>query len=186
MDGGYVYHDITRDILLQEWQDDVTEQQSFDQYNERLVKYYINQHLLLEKNVEDLESVSAIIHRANPNRYVQLALILETRVVTPMLEALYHQTLRSAQTGQNLFERYFGYYETTRRLTICQSLLSAMRTYLHQLPPERGPEKPLQVLRIYEARLAWRLQRFSEAESLLLDIFSRAENDLQLKVSGIQ
>jgi tetratricopeptide (TPR) repeat protein len=180
-DGGYVYHDATREILLQDWQSPYEDRLMFDEYNRRLAVCFDAQRLQVQKDAQDLADVSALVHGASQNRYTQLALILEKQIIGPILEALYHKTLQSAELGHILFQRYFDIHDTAGQLTICELLLNAMRSYMQQLPAGSGQEKWLKWLRFYEGRLALRRHRFAEAEIILREAQFGAEDDLSLK-----
>lgn len=177
--GFYSYDDTTRDALLQDWTENRQEQ--YDQLNQSLVSYYQTQHDRTRVLARDLTAVSPIIGRANPTRYVQLASAAETRLVAPLLEALYHETLRSAEDGYNKFERYFEDYESKGRFSICDSLLTATRSYLEHLPPQSGRGKWLKWIHYWKARLERELRRPAEAEALLRQLFRQLDQSTKAK-----
>jgi tetratricopeptide (TPR) repeat protein len=152
-EGGYVYHDNTRDMLLEDWRAAENRDQ-FDRFNQRLVTFY------------------ETAHKKSP----------ETEQVAPLLEALYHETLRSAPAGYSFFNRYCEAYEASGRLTVCLSLVNATRTYLEWLPPDSGQEPLLKWLRYWEARLSRGLRRTADAEKLLNELIPQTGDDTKLKL----
>jgi len=181
-DGSYVYHDNTRDMLLEDWQADADKRAQFNLFNQRLVAFYETQHGDAQGLEQDLEEVARVIQEANPARYTQLASIVETRVVTPLLEALYHGTLRSAQAGYDLFTDYFQEYEERARLTVCESLLNAIRDYMGRLLSDDEREPLLRWIDYWEARLMLGLRRLDESEKLLRTLLARVGDDKRLKL----
>jgi tetratricopeptide (TPR) repeat protein len=179
-DGGYTYHDNTRDLLLEDWQAQENRDQ-FDQFNERLVTFYEAEYEKAQQLEQDLARVAGIVQKASQNRYVELSSIIEKRIIVPLLEALYHETFRSAEAGYDFFARYCVAYERNGRLTVCRSLLNAARDYLERLPPQTGQEPFLKWLHYWEARFARQLLREDEAEKILSDL-RQTEDDIKLKL----
>ncbi|MCI0338277.1 MAG: FHIPEP family type III secretion protein [Acidobacteria bacterium] len=180
-DGGYVYHDNVRDSLLKDWQGE-NDRDKFDQYNWRLVSFYRTRHEEARRIELDWMRVAGIVQGANPARYTQLASLVETRLVAPLLEALYHEMLRSVDDGYDFFTRYCFEYEETRRLTICESLLNATRSYIETLPPDDRQQNLLNWLRYWEARISRQLGRYADAERINRDLLDRIINDPRLKL----
>lgn len=180
-DGGYVCHDKMRNALLEDWQADAEKRTSFDQYNQRLVTFYEAQHEEAQQLDQDLEEVAKVMQKANPSRLLYSASVVETRVVAPLLEALYHATLRSAETGHDLFRNYYHYYEERSRLTICESLVNAIRDYTMHLSRENVQESLLRWLDYWEARVMLELRQYSESQAILRDLLERLEVDAQLE-----
>src|SRR5262249_43076019 len=138
--GGYIYQDGMRNWLLQGWRSNDDKRAQFDQFNQRLVTYYEEQHETFQHMEQDLGQVADIVRHANPARYVQLVSTIETRLVASLLEGLYHATLRSVEAGYSFFNYYRQVYEKKERLTVCQSLLNAAYDYFTRLPPSRTRE----------------------------------------------
>ena len=181
-DGGYVYHDNTRDLLLEDWQADDEQRTQFNVYSQRLVNFYEAQHKEAERNERDLEAVAKVVQKANQARYAQLTSIVERRVVTTLLEALYHETLRSTQDGYLLFAKYFQEYEDRGRLTVCEALLNATRDYMRRLPSQDEREPLLKWMDSWEARLMFALRRFSDSHEKLRGLLDRVGDDTKLKL----
>ena len=120
-DSGYVYHDSTRDLILSDWAKE-EDRGLYTQYNERLVEYYEARYEGEKRIEQDWMRVADLIHRASRDRHRQLTLLIEARIMAPLLEALYHATLLSAGEGYAFFERYCFVYEAENRLTACASL----------------------------------------------------------------
>lgn len=185
--GDYVYHDNIRDLLLEEWRADDDQRARFDAYNQRLVAFYEEQHEKARELDRDLEEVASIVREANPSRYSQLASTVETRIVQPLLEALYHQTLVSARSGYELFTTYFHEYEDNSRLTVCESLLRATRDYVERLPEDDDErESLLGWLRSYRARLMIQQSQFAESEQRLYNLLDQVENDTSLSDTSLK
>ena len=179
-DGGYVYHDNTRDLVLEDWFENPAAAQEFDQLNRRLVAFYERQHDDAQQAEQDLAQVAQVVIAANPARYAQLTAIVEKRIVAPLLEALYHAALRSPQIGYDLFARYALVYERKGRLAVCELTLNSVRDTLERLPPIRGQAPWLQWLRYWEARIAWNRANYAEAERLLTLLRAEAADDIML------
>lgn len=179
--GFYAYDDSTRDALLEDWSENRQEQ--FDLLNQYLVAYYQKRYERTKVLARDLVAVAPIVGKANSNRYLQLASAAETRLVAPLLEALYHETLRSAEAGYNLFQQCFLDYESKRRLTICDSLLTATRSYLERLPPHSGRGKWLKWIQYWKARLERELRRSKEAERLLFELLRQLDQTPKTKAN---
>lgn len=172
-DGGYSYDHTTRDLLIDEWKQKQPDR--FDQLSELLVAYYQKQFERTSELGQDLMAVSGVIQTANQSRYLQLASAAETKVVVPLLEALYHETQRSAEAGYKLFQRYYDQFENQNRQTMSESILAATRGYLESLPPESGRGKWLRWLQYWKARQEITLRRFGEAEKLLQPLLEKLE-----------
>ncbi len=183
--GGYTYDDGTRDLLLEEWRAD-ERRAEFDELNRRLVRFHQDQHEQARRIEKDMERVAGVMRRANLERYVHLASIVETRVVAPLLDALYHETLQAAEAGYDLFVSYFEEYEAHGRLTVCESLVNATRDYLERLPRDDGQEGWRHWMRYWHARLQRRQGKHEDAERLLVKLLPRtgADNKLRLWVLG--
>jgi tetratricopeptide (TPR) repeat protein len=180
-DSGYAYDDSTRDILLEAWRD-AEKRKEFDDLNARLVEFYEDQYEEAQRLERDLEQVAGLVRDACEERYVQLVSALERRILAPLLEAIYHGTLRSASSGYNQFARYFESWEAKDRLTICRSLLNATRTYFERLLPSSDQEPCLKWMDYWEARLQGGLRNHSEAEEILRKLLPQAEDDAKLKL----
>jgi len=181
-DGGYVYHDNVRDLLLSQWREEGSREE-FDEYNRRLEDFYVARHGdARDDEIVDWWKVNGIVRRANPARYTEIASRYESSLLAPLLEALYHATLRSAEEGYEFFERYCFNYEAENRLTVCASLRSAFAGYFEHLPPHFQSEKRNRWLRYWEARITRQLRRDEEAEKILRELISQAEDDTKLKL----
>ena len=181
-DNAYVYHDRRRTLLLEYWRSDAEKGAQFDRFNQRLVTFYEAQHNGAQELEHDLERVKAVLLNANGNRYTQVASAVRQRVLAPLFEALYHETLRSAEAGYSLFSRYCEAYEARGLLTICDSLRKAARDNLQGLPAGSNQEGPLKWLEYWEARILRSYRRNSEAEKILRELLPKAAGDTKLKL----
>jgi tetratricopeptide (TPR) repeat protein len=180
-DGGYTYDDSTRSVFLEHWREESRREQ-FQLLNQRLATFYEERHKQAQHHEQALERVRRVVYRANPARYVQLVSLVEKYLVGALLEALYHETLRSSETGYDFFVRYFHQYELIGRLAICESLLSAARDYLEAAPPETGKDSALRWLSYYQARLERKSRRENEAEEIFRKLLLESEDDVRLKL----
>lgn len=160
-DGSYSYDDATRNALLVDWTE--KERDRFDQLNQLLVAFYQKQFERTSELEQDLISVSGVIQKANPSRYLQLASAAESKVVLPLLDALYHETQRSAEAGYKLFQSYYEKFENEKRLTMCESILRETRGCLENLPAGTGRGIWLKWLKYWKARHELNLGRPDEA-----------------------
>lgn len=151
----YVYHDNTRDLLLEDWRS-ADNQADFSKYNERLINYYEEQKAAAKKVEKDWKVVAQIIHRANPARYNNLATAIERQFLTPLVEILYHKMLQSAGVGYEFFKRQCLELENDKP-TLCLSLLNVTRNYLKLTAPKTSESDQLNNLNLwldyFEARL---------------------------------
>src|SRR6266550_4236678 len=180
-DGGYAYHDSTRDILLEEWRTP-DKQNLFEELNQRLVAFYKKQYEDILRLEEDLNAVGPLIQHADLARFAQVISVFEMRLVTPLLEALYHKSLQSAEACYRYFVILYQEQEEAGRLVTRESLLSATRDLLTRMPPDSGQEDWLKWLQYWKGRLKREVRQYSEAESLLLDILQDTGDDVTLRL----
>jgi len=161
--GWYVYHDNTRDLLLDDWRS-ADKQADFSNYNERLITYYEKQREAAKKAEADWRVVAPIILRANPTRYDNLATSVEQRLLIPLVEILYHKTLQSAKDGYDFFQEQCFELEQNSP-TLCLSLLNITRNYLKLAAPKSTNPDQLHNLNLwldyFEARLNQTLSTFN-------------------------
>jgi tetratricopeptide (TPR) repeat protein len=129
--GWYVYHDNTRDLLLEDWRTG-DNKADFIKYNERIIKYYEVQIDYAKKAENDWKAVAQIIHVANPDRYKSLATTIERQFLTILVEILYHKMLLSAESGYTFFENQFYELEKDKSV-LCLTLLNVTRNFLLKL-----------------------------------------------------
>jgi hypothetical protein len=180
-DGDFVYDDSTREILLDEWRSAGSREQ-FDMYNRLLEDYYQTLYEDAKQVDNDLELVGWVIKRANPERFFQLAPIVERQLLVPLLEALYHAILRSPEDGYSLFDISFQEYESRDRLTICGSLQRAAHDYLEALPTGSGQEPWLKWMQYWKARLKGDLRKYEEAMIILRELLPTIQDDIKLQL----
>ena len=105
-EGGYFYHDNVRDLMLA-WSRRPENQARLNEYNLRLVSAWEREQKEAQRVELSLTRVETLLLKANPARYRQVATQLEQRLLLALLEALYHQTIISAESGYDLFNTYF-------------------------------------------------------------------------------
>lgn len=201
-DGGYAYHDSTRDILLEEWRTP-DKRNLFEELNQRLVAFYKKQYEDILRLEEDLnarpkssspatvgtlsppwfvDSVALVIQHANLARFAQVMSVFEMRLVTPLLEALYHKSLQSAEVCYRYFVTLYQEQEEAGRLVTRESLLSATRDLLTRMPSNSGQEAWLKWLQYWKGRLKREVRQYNEAERILLDVLQDTGDDVTLRL----
>jgi tetratricopeptide (TPR) repeat protein len=183
-DGAYVYHDNTRDTLLEDWLASEEKRQQFVDLNERLAAFYEAEHAHAVQAEQDLARAAIVMRRANSARYRQLSSLIEKRFVAPLLEALYHRLLASPADGFEFFRDRFHEQEEARRYTACQSLLDATRDFLQRLPLAQQNQQQFNWLDYFEARLLRQLlpYDFEKAESKLRTLLQSEEGESKLRL----
>jgi tetratricopeptide (TPR) repeat protein len=179
-DLSYSYDDTTRQVLLNDWRTE-SHRELLNEINARLITYY-SERLEAARTLEtDLWRVRHLVREANPERYVQLTMMVESANVVPLLEGIYHQVLRSADQGFDAFQQYCFQYESTGQIAICQSLLLATRKYIEDMHPTES-SKWSGWFGLWEGRLAVELGLEAKAEGVLKNVLEHAENDSKLTI----
>ena len=159
-------NDTTRELLLSEWRQPAT-RDDFDQHNEALSQWYQTRHERVVEDEQMLGWVAGLLRRVSPERHAQLITEIQGREVTSLLEALYHETLKSPQAGYEFFQTHFDRHESLGRAAICESLVLALRDYIARLPAAENAAPLSDWLRYYEARLANRMEKSGQALDIL-------------------
>ena len=181
-DRTYAYHDDIRDLILGQWRKDAGRREEFERLSGRLIAFYKEQHDRHGELMHDLYRVAEVVRRASPARARQLAAIVESRLLTPLLEALYHGCLLSPEGGYELFWFYYQEYEGKGNLFVCRSLIDAMHFYLDRLYLPEEAEPTRRWLRYWEARHSQKLRRYDQAERLLGDLLKETGSDVKLRL----
>ncbi len=180
-DGGYVYHDSVRESLLRDWRTPDNQEQ-FQTLNQRLVTFYESQQSGTDELESALGRVAATVQSASPARYAQLASNLESRILTPLLEGLYHQTLISPDKGLDLFRTYYERWESRGRVGICNALVNGFRDFLERLYSEEARRAAMLWVRYYDVRRSLFAGPFEASENKLRELLSEAGDDVTLKL----
>lgn len=180
-DGGWVYHDTVRDVLLEQWQapDRI---ELFRSLNERLAGHYraLHQHALQVR--EQFRRVATLIRHGNEARYVALSARIDGLLLAPLLEALYHEVLRSPQRGYDFFENELhNRYEPAGQYAVCGALVSATRDYLLRRPGGDVDEGLLRWLDYYQARIENAQRQYESAEARLIALRDQTGDDHKLR-----
>jgi len=186
-DGSFALNDGVRERLLHEWRSDEGEKRAtFDSVSQRLVQYYVGQHDAALRLDSDLVTVASMMRVARADRYARLSATVESMLRDPLLDAFYHETLRSPAAGYALFERVYALHEQSMRFTICAALVGAAQLDFARLYPESETASYLRWFRYWEARLLRSVNRFEEAEVKLRALASDPVDDpkLRLWISG--
>src|SRR5712672_3674389 len=88
-DGDLVFHDTVRDLMLADWRREENRAE-LESLTASLVEYYEAQHREVADLEQSLLRVSGVIRRVSPDRHVQLTHALESRLLAPLIEAIYH------------------------------------------------------------------------------------------------
>jgi tetratricopeptide (TPR) repeat protein len=177
--GMYRYDETTRRVLLSDWQgaDKVVQ---FGEINQRLSAYFDNRHEVARLLESDLWRVHRLIQSVSPSRYAQLAMTVESSVISPLLEVIYHESLISADAGFEAFKRYFFDREARGQFAICEALLNAARRDIHDAHPSEAAAYSTW-LTYFDARLASGLGRQAVAEQMIKEALERDAEDPKLR-----
>jgi tetratricopeptide (TPR) repeat protein len=177
--GDHVYQDSVRQLLLDRWRDKHPD--VLLELHERLSAHYRDRHRGAERLETDLMYTRPLLYAADPTRCATVAAAIASRLVAPMVEALYHDTCRSFQAGYERFRGWFEYYEHEGRLSICQALLEAELQFLEAPPVTPGGGDGIaRWMRYWNARLLRRQGRRSAAEKALRALLAECEGDVRL------
>jgi tetratricopeptide (TPR) repeat protein len=162
-DGGFIYHDNTRDYLLADWRSDEDKRARFVELNQALATYYEEKYSDSQEANRWLGEISALIARANPGRLRRLTATAEANMGANLLEAVYHRLLASPRDGFDFFQTSFFELEQTNRVRVCQSLISFIRDYLQRLPAGDSEPTLLAWLDYFETRMLRALPGYDAA-----------------------
>jgi tetratricopeptide (TPR) repeat protein len=164
--GSWVYHHIMRQRLLRDWQSD-EDRARFEELNSRLLDHYWQQHEEVVAASRDFAHVGRIIRRASADRYVQIASALEHSLLAPLLEALYHAAVNSADDVYRRFAYAYELHQGAGRLGVCEAALAATREYLEKVQPGATSDDATARLEYWEGRLLFARGRYVDAEHKL-------------------
>ena len=179
-DGRCVYHDTTREALLEEWQSEPAKRAQFDELNERLTTYFVGLYQAASEVQEHLARVADLIKTANKARFLQLAGIVEQRLTAPLGEAIYHAKLRSTEAVCDLLISQFESNEQDGRLTLW--LLQRTSDIVAALRSDESTLSKVLWLRYWEARALGAVGQFAESESKLRRLLDQVGEDAKLKL----
>jgi hypothetical protein len=98
-----IQHDV-RKSLLDEWLRDEDAAETFAAANRRLAKYHDDRLQAVRPYASDLSLAASLLLATNPRRYGRLQTRVDALETEPLLEELYHESLRSIDAGIGLFE----------------------------------------------------------------------------------
>lgn len=180
-DGRCAYADSSRDALLEHWRDPA-QRELFDELNQRLAAYHQQNYEKVERLESDLVLIAPAVRRANPSRLSQLTTQIERRIIDPLLEALYHKNLQSAQVAYSFFESGFFNQEARRRFTICETLRFTTLAYVKESPAGDEQTRLLRWLTYWEGRVARQLRMYDQAETIFRKLLPETGEDVRLKL----
>lgn len=190
-DGDHTLQQGTRTLIIDDWlaeegklyaEGPTGEEKRalFAEYNRRLSAFYQKKHESLRGYVKDLALAEPVLRQANPERYSAIARRVDVLQTEPLLEALYHEVLRSPDEGYRFFTDQFFEYEWVGRSTVCEALLLATRNALGQHPLAQSRGRWDLWLEYWEGRLANLQRRHGDAERLLAGLRPRTGEDTKL------
>ena len=177
-DGTLSYDDVTRTVLIDEWRA-AEHREQLDEVIERLVLFYSERHDEVQVHERELRRIADVVRRASPARYVQLVGRTEASLLSPLLEALDLEALRSDEAVYDFFERYCFDYEGKGRVTVCQTLLHAAKQTI-----EGGLGAGRNIpgwLKYWEARLSRQLLGDARAEQIVTELLDDVGGDVKLE-----
>jgi len=180
-DGRLVFDESVREPLLEEWRaEDGGLRDRFEEISARLVAHFEGEHDAAIALEADLVAVAGVMRAAHPERYTQLAALIQQRTRDALIDALYHEMLRSPEAGYQFAERMYALHERNMRFTLCGALVGEAQLQLRRLYPaeEAGPR--LLWLRYWDARLIRALNRFEDAEADLRALDAQTGDDVRL------
>jgi tetratricopeptide (TPR) repeat protein len=153
-DGGFIFHDSTRDQLLADWRapGDQGKTARYTELNNALVDYYKARYTDSLESDGLLTKVAGLIYQANPARLRRLTAAIEATMATSLQEATYHLLLTSPDRALGFFESYFFELEQANRVTIVAALISFIRDFAAR-HPEAANQALLLWLDYYDARI---------------------------------
>ncbi len=181
--GGFVYHDGVRVPLLARFRDE--RRAALRELTGRLVVHFEAEHSAARALEEDAARVGRIVQKANFARYRTLAATLETRLLTPLLEALYQHSLLSARSALEFLEAQLASYEDSGRYTVCRVLIGGAREAVAGLEDDGTADSVLEWLAYWDGRLLERTERAVRAERVLAPLASVTQRDLRLRQSAL-
>lgn len=177
-DGGYVYHDSTRTMLLDEWRTHARD--AFDALSARLADHFDRQHDRARALEASLRRVGHLMRTANSDRYAHLVEAVDEQTLHALFEAMYHESQISVQRGFACFQRHYQHYEGTRRWGICRAMLAAAQECLAEVSAAADSARYRWWLRYYDARLSQQEGRSSRARTLLDQLLDAKPDDERL------
>ena len=181
-DGDLVYHDTVRDLLVADWQHDENAAE-LSRLTGALVAYYEERHAELAELERSLLRVSGVVRRISADRHVQLTHALESRLLAPLIEAVYHASLVSGEWAYGIFAEYVESYEATGRIGVCRALVSALRERLSLLDSDEAANRLLW-LRYWDGRLLRGAGDAVGAEKVLSEIEPGDDTRLRMWTLG--
>jgi tetratricopeptide (TPR) repeat protein len=177
--GGYMYHDSTRDPLLRDWRTHPARREEFETLAGRLVAY----HERLFDNARGLQDLlrrhASILRRANQARFLLIAAEVQRRLLQPLQEALHYERQISGPAVREFINRNSDAIEADGRL----AKVVADRLHAYLEGETGGSDEPwYRWLRYWEARLLRGRGRggAAEAEKLLRGLLEDAKGDTKL------
>jgi tetratricopeptide (TPR) repeat protein len=180
-DGRLIYHDTVRDMVVRDWLADSDRHEEFVTLNKRLADYWDQEYQWGAQLQSDLLRARSVLQKANPVRLGSIAGLVQARLIAPMMEVIYHETLRSPEDGHRAFTQYFKKYEGEQKFSICKSLVNAFRQSLNELP-NTVADPMLRWVQYWEARVRQNLEQSNQSEVILKQLLDDGlDDDVKLK-----
>ncbi len=179
-DGTHALHDTSRDELLRDWRD--RDPETFARLNEQLAAHYLDLHERTRPGAAHLSRVAGVVQAVRQERFIQFALAVESVEVSPLLEAIYHLAMASADKGLEALQKYFCEYEDEGRYSVGSALIDGLRDASTRLPPGEWSARHDAWLAYFQGRLLNRQRRYEEAASTLGEVLASCEGDARLRL----
>ena len=182
-DGGFAYHDNTRDALLVDWRSTEDKRDRFTSLNLSLADFHRDRYAVAVERERYLNEASPVMKSASPRRFKRLSAAVQAEMTSTLLDALYHHLLASTEGGVDFFRTLFHQMESDH-LAICQSLISFTRDYLERLPRDDADPTLLAWMDYHDARISRRTPPYDydRLEGTLLGLVERDDLPADLQV----
>jgi tetratricopeptide (TPR) repeat protein len=182
-DGSHVYSDGVREAVLADWRSSDEKRAQFTAINDRLAQYYEDEYKKTQKLEKDLRIVSSIMRNTNLARYRKLDSLINERLTSPLLEALYQRLLASPEGGFSFFLDNFFKQETAGHFLTCQALISSTQDFLLRLPLDQKNPNQLAWLEYFDIRILYQLPpcNYSHLEERLNSLSKREDLEVKLR-----
>ncbi len=171
--GGWVFHDAAREHLLRRWKAPERRDQ-FEGVTARLVDYYLAVHERARRAEGHAARIGRIVDSANRDRYLQLAAVLDRRLLAPLAEAFYQLMLLSVDDAVDFLDGRLSELDDRARYGACRALLVAAEGSLVALDGEEPQPLLRDLMRFWDGLLLLRVDRAAEAEKALVPLLEDA------------
>ena len=144
--GGFVYHDGVRVPLLARFREE--RRDALRELTGRLVAHFEAAHARRAAWRRTRRASGGSCRRRTSRATARLAATLETRLLTPLLEAVYQHSLVSSRAALAFLERQLASYEDSGRYTVCRVLIGGAREAVSGLETDADARLGARVARL--------------------------------------